>query len=85
MTKTQRRRSKGIYINKTQRRQLRDMLKILHGNRCCWCHKPMLFPKKGEALSSIENMATIEHHFAKDAEEPAYFFLLRLSHKKCNR
>jgi hypothetical protein len=45
----------------------------------------MLFPNLGKPIEDIEEMATIEHHLSKEANKPGYLFLLRLSHKKCNK
>jgi len=45
----------------------------------------MTFPEFGKPVVDVEEMATIEHYFAKEQNMPGYLFLLRLSHKKCNK
>jgi hypothetical protein len=85
MKKTQRRKNNGLYISKSRRDRFRNILRTLYGERCCWCGEPMLFPTMGEPVINIEEMATIEHYFSKKENNPGYLFLLKLSHKKCNR
>ena len=85
MKKTQRRRNNGLFISKSRRNRFRNILRTLYGEKCCWCEKTMLFPKLGKPIEDIEEMATIEHHLSKEANKPGYLFLLRLSHKKCNK
>ena len=85
MSKADRRRKKGIFITKANRDYVRNILRTLKGQNCCWCGCPMEFPKMGKPTNNLEEMATIEHHFAKKADKPGHLLLLELSHKKCNK
>jgi len=85
MTKIQKRRNNGLYISKSQRNRFRNILRMIHGEKCCWCKRPMTFPKLGKPVKNVEEMATIEHYFYKKENTPSCLFSLRLSHKKCNK
>lgn len=85
MKKTERRRKNGVFLTKSNRDRFRNILRTLYGEKCCWCKETMSFPVRGTPSENIEEMATIEHHFAKKENKPGYLFLLRLSHKKCNK
>lgn len=85
MTKTEKRRNRGIYISRARRKYLRDLLKSWYGESCCWCREPMEFPEYGKPIENLENMATIEHYFSKFEEDPSHLHSLRLSHHRCNK
>jgi hypothetical protein len=45
----------------------------------------MDFPRYGEIDPYHKNMATIEHHLAKEKGDKKQVLFLRLAHKGCNK
>ena len=85
MSNSKSRRESECHLSRTQRKKVRKRLMEVWGNRCCWCDGPMVMPEKGKNVKNYEEMATIEHHFAKEAGEPGNIMFFRLAHTKCNR
>lgn len=75
----------GVHLGRGQRKSIRKKLVEAFGTCCCWCGTEMEIPAPGKDIKNMEDLATIEHHFAKDLDQPDALMLLRLSHKRCNR
>ena len=72
-------------LGRRARRRIKKILWDTFGDKCCWCNEPMLMPKHGQCMKhELEELATIEHHFAKLAGQPEDLMFLRLAHRKCN-
>ena len=76
---------KPVRHNKTWRKRIRKKLLKMHGNTCWWCKEKMEIPDRRRPAKNLEDMATIEHWFAKRIGDPNRFDLLRLAHKRCNK
>jgi hypothetical protein len=85
MSKNETRVQLGVHLGRRQRKKIRQKLLEAFGTCCCWCGDEMEIPTSGTNIRNMEEMATVEHHFAKDQDLPDSLMLLRLSHKRCNR
>ncbi len=65
--------------------KLRASLREVFDDNCYWCGFTMVFPEKGQPCFDMPNMATIEHHHAKQKGRRNEFMFLRLAHKRCNK
>lgn len=77
--------SLGVHLGRGARKTIRRKLVEAFGNCCCWCGEEMEIPESGKDIKNMENLATIEHHFAKELDAPQSIMHLRLSHKRCNK
>lgn len=76
----------GVHIGRARRKKVRQLLVEAFGTCCCWCGEEMEIPAPGKDIKDMEELATIEHHFAKEVfESPDSVMHLRLAHKRCNR
>ena len=66
------------------RQKTRTILRELFGDKCYWCGGVMEFAKLGIAHPNMPEMATIEHHLAKESGNSKFMPSLRLAHKRCN-
>lgn len=52
----------GAMMHKTERKLVRNLLRLRDGDLCCWCGKLMLFAKRiAIGVPEPTNWATIEH------------------------
>ena len=72
-------------LTRGTRKRYRELLVSAYGTNCCWCGTEMEVPKPRQPAVNMENMATIEHYFAKEAGDPDNFFFFKLAHKRCNK
>ncbi len=85
MSKNHHRRKKGVHIGARQRKKIRQQLVEAFGDKCCWCGEPMEIPEAGKDIKNMDDLATIEHHFAVEMGEPDNIMLFRLAHARCNK
>ena len=71
-------------MSRQSRKRIKEFLWKEFGEDCCWCGKPMVFPQYGFSMGCRKDMATVEHHYAKEFNRPNEIMLFRLSHNKCN-
>lgn len=74
-------------MNKNQRRIARNKLRKRDGDDCYWCNTPMYFPQPKESVPDdlLDQLATVEHYWAKLTSHGDDLEYLRLAHMKCNR
>lgn len=77
--------SKNRYLTRVERKHIRNWLLQVRGNQCYWCGQEMEIPVHKKPVKDVDNMATIEHYFAKLFNDIDNIKLLCLSHKKCNK
>lgn len=85
MSSNEARKKLGVHMGRGMRKTVRRKLVEAFGTRCCWCGEEMEIPESGKDIKNMEDLATIEHHFAKVLEAPGSIMHLRLSHKRCNQ
>lgn len=85
MSNNKKRAEKGLHLTRGDRLKIRNALRVIYGNKCCWCKKEMEFPIKKYEVKNLDLMATIEHYFVKNNPKTESYEYLRLSHKKCNQ
>lgn len=76
----------GIHLGRSRRKNIRRKLVDAFGTCCCWCGEEMEIPASGKDIKNMDDLATIEHHFAKEVfDAPDSVMHLRLAHKRCNK
>lgn len=86
MSSNKNRTKLGVHLGRKSRKRIRRELVEAFGTRCCWCGEEMEIPEPGKDIKNMEDLATIEHYFAKEVfNEPDSLMHLRLAHKKHNR
>jgi hypothetical protein len=84
--KNKNREKTGVHLGRGKRKRIRNLLVETFGTRCCWCGTEMEIPETGKDIKNMEDLATIEHHFAKEVfDAPDSLMHLRLAHKRCNK
>jgi hypothetical protein len=84
--KNKKRQELGVHLGRKQRKSIRKKLVAAFGTKCCWCDEEMEIPAAGIDIKNMEDLATIEHHFAKEVfDSPDSIMHLRLAHKRCNK
>jgi hypothetical protein len=86
MSSNETRKKLGVHLGRAQRKNIRRQLVEHFGTCCCWCGEEMEIPASGKDIKNMDDLATIEHHFAKEVfDAPDSIMHLRLAHKRCNK